>query len=138
MTSEEMQDTGTENSAITISDPEFARMMENREGPSMGDIPMWLSLGRTKDGRTEEEFEGEDEGDEFEDFALRISTKHATIAQLDEHLAYEGNKVRKAYLRILGLMTIRDGMLERASGDTSAKFWELMNGHLADHGHEPL
>ena len=135
MTSEEMQDIGTENSTITISDPEFAKMMEKHEGPSMGDIPMWLHLGRTKDGRTREEFEDEDD---FEDFALRISTKHATIAQLDEHLAYKGNQVREAYLRILGLMTIRDGMLERANGDTSAKFWELMNGHLADHGHEPL
>ena len=137
MTSEEMQDSEAET--ITISDPVFARMMENREGPSMGDIPMWLSLGRTADGLTKEEFEGENEDEEdFEDFMGRISTKHATIAQLDEHLAYEGNKVRKAYLRILGLMTIRDGMLERANGDTSAKFWELMNGHLADHGHEPL
>ena len=91
MTSEATQNTGTENSTITISDPEFARMMEERGGPSMGDIPMWLALGRTKDGLTEEEFEGENEDEEdFEDFMCRISTKHATIAQLDEHLAYEG------------------------------------------------
>ena len=67
---------------------------------------------------------------------LRIGTKHATIAQVDEHLAYEGTKARVAYLRILALTTIRDGMLKRANGDTSAKFWELVNGHLAAHGDE--
>ena len=127
-----LTDTMTDN--ITITDPEFARMMEERGGPSMGDIPVWLSLGRTKDGLTEEEFEGENEDEEdFEDFMCRISTKHATIAQLDQHLAYEGDKARKAYLRILGLMTVRDGMLERANGDTSANFIDTVNGHLADH-----
>ena len=117
---------------VTIRDPELAAMIETA-APTMGDIPSWLTLGRTKDGRTREDFEDEDD---FEDFALRVNTKHATIAQLDEHLAYEGNKVRKAYLRILGLMTIRDGMLERANGDTSAKFVECVNGHLAEHGDE--
>ncbi len=120
---------------ITISDPAFVRIMEERGGPSMGDLPAWLALGRTDDGRTREDFEEEDD---FEDDMLRVGVKHATLAQLDEHLAYEGNKARKAYARILGLMTIRDGMLERANGDTSAKFWELVNGHLADLGHEPL
>ncbi len=134
MSSEEMQDTETESSTITISDPEFARLLKERGGPSMGDIPMWPALGRTPDGRTREDFEDEDD---FEDDMCRVSIKHATIAQLDEHLAYEGNKVRKAYLRILGLITIRDEMLERANGDTSAKFWELVNGHLEDHRHEP-
>ncbi len=114
---------------ITITDPEFARMMEEWGGPSTGDIPSWLTLGRTEDGRTREDFEDEDD---FEDSALWINSKHATIAQLDEHLAYEGNKARKAYLRILGLMTIRDGMLERANGDTSAKFMELVNDYLAE------
>ena len=123
-----LTDTMTDN--ITITDPEFARMMEERGGPSMGDIPVWLSLGRTEDGRTREDFETEDD---FEDCALWISTKHATIAQLDQHLAYEGDKARKAYLRILGLMTVRDGMLERANGDTSANFIDTVNGHLADH-----
>ena len=120
---------------VTITDPSFVKMMEERGGPSMGDLPAWLALGRTDDGRTREDFEEEDD---FEDDMLRVSVKHATLAQLDEHLAYEGNKARKAYLRILGLMTIRDGMLERANGDTSAKLWELVNGHLVDHGHEPL
>ena len=120
---------------ITIRDPEFVKIMEARGGPSTGDLPAWLALGHTDDGRTREDFEEEDD---FEDDMLRIGVKHATLAQLDEHLAYEGNKARTAYLRILGLMTIRDGMLERASGDTSAKFWELMNGHLVDHGHEPI
>ena len=124
-----------DSDSITITDPEFARVMKERGGPSMGDIPAWLALGRTNDGRTREDFEEEND---FEDDMLRISVKHATLAQLDEHLAYEGNKARKAYLRILGLMTIRDGMLERANGDTSAKLWELVNGHLVDHGHEPL
>ncbi len=133
MTNVEMQD--NEAKTITISDPAFVKMMEERGGPSMGCIPSWLSLGRTSDGRTREDFEDEND---FEDYALRVSTKHATIAQLDEHLAYEGNKARIAYLQILGLMTIRDGMLERANGDTSAKFWELMNAHLVDHGREPI
>ena len=135
MTSEETQDIETENSTITISDREFVRMMEERNGPSAGDIPAWLALGHTEDGRTREDFEDEDD---FEDLALRVSTRHATIAQLDEHLAYEGNKVRKSYLHILGLMTIRDGMLERANGDTSAKFMELLNAHLRDNGHKSV
>ena len=46
--------------------------------------------------------------------------------------AYEGTKARVAYLRILALTTIRDGMLKRANGDTSAKFWELVTYHLAE------
>ncbi len=110
-----------------IVEIEFSKMMEERV-VSTGDIPNWLSLGRTDDGRTLEDFETEID---FEDEMLRIGTKHATIAELDEHLAYEGNKARETYLHILALTTIRDGMLKRANGDTSAKFWELLNGHLA-------
>ena len=112
-----------------ILDLEFNRMLDEKGGASIGDIPIWLSLGCTKDGRTQEDFETEDD---FEDEMLRIGTKHATIAEVGEHLAYEGTKARAAYLRILALTTIRDGMLKRANGDTSAKFWELVNDHLAE------
>jgi hypothetical protein len=112
---------------LRVVDPEFFRMMEGRS-VSIGDIPNWLSLGYTEDGRTRGDFETEVD---FEDEMLRIGTKHATIAQVDEHLAFEGNKARETYLHILALATIRDGMLKRANGDTSAKFWELLNGHFA-------
>ena len=115
--------------SLTITDFELIKMMKERGGASIGDIPNWLSLGHTEDGRTREDFETEDD---FEDEMLRIGTKHATIAQVDEHLAYEGNKARITYLHILALTTIRDGMLKRANGDTSAKFWELVNYHLAE------
>ena len=54
---------------ITISDPEFVKMIEERGGPSMGDLPAWLALGRTDDGRTREDFEEEDN---FEDDMLRV------------------------------------------------------------------
>ena len=115
---------------ITITDPELAKMFESA-APTMGDIPMWLSLGRTNDGRTREDFETEDD---FEDEMLMIGVNHATFAHVDEHLAYHGKKARTAYLHILSLAMIRDKMLERAGGDPKALFMETVNGHLADHG----
>ena len=44
---------------LTINDPELIKMMAERGGASIGDIPIWLSLGCTKDGRTQEDFETE-------------------------------------------------------------------------------
>ena len=45
MTAEEIRDTETESSNITISDPEFARMLKERGGPLMSDIPRYLQPG---------------------------------------------------------------------------------------------
>ena len=123
------------NDTITINDPELARMFEESGAPSPRDIPRALWLGRTEDGRTREDFEHEDD---FEDLALMKSTKFATIADLSAHLAYQGKKARTAYLHILRLTMIRDTMLERANGDSSAKLLDLLNDHLADHGQEPV
>ena len=119
---------------ITIDDPEFAKMFDESGTPSMGDIPYAFYLGRTRDGRRREDFEDEDD---FKGQELMKNARHATMADLNAHLEYRGNIARAAYLHILRLTMIRDTMLERANGDTSAKFWVLLNGHLADHGVEP-
>ena len=118
---------------ITIRDPELAKMFENL-APRMGDIPGFVCLGRTRDGRTREDFEDEDE---FEDYLLRVSIEHASIAQVSAHLIHEGRKARTAYLHTLSLAMIRDEMLERAGGNTEANFMETVNGHLAEHRNEP-
>ena len=46
----------TMDDTITINDPELARMFEEFGAARMGDIPKWLHLGRTRDGRTREDF----------------------------------------------------------------------------------
>ena len=114
-------------SSITITDPEFIRIWGERPGPSASDIPMYLNLGHTKDGRTREDFEDEDD---FLDLALKMHIDYATIAQVDDHLTFEGNEVRLAFARLMGLMAIRDKILELANGDTSAKFIDLLNEHF--------
>ena len=116
---------------ITIDDPELAKMIEESGVPSTRDIPGFVCLGRTEDGRTREDFEDEVE---FEMNLIMRSIKFATIGDLDAHLAYEGKKVRAAYLGILRLTMIRDEMLERASGNSEAMFLDTMNGYLAEHG----
>ena len=115
---------------ITIHDPELARMFESA-APTMGDIPRFACLGRTEDGRTREDFETEDD---FEDEMLMVGIRHATMADVSAHLAYQGRKARAEYLHILSLSIIRDRMLERAGGNPEAMFMETVNGHLADHG----
>ena len=89
---------------ITIHDPELARMFKSAP-PTMGDIPRFVCLGRTEDGRTREDFEDEDD---FEAHLLRVGIGHATIADVSAYLAYEGRKARAAYLAILRLTAIRD------------------------------
>ena len=119
------------SNTVTINDPELARMFEESGAPSTGDIPGFVCLGRTEDGRTREDFEDEDD---FEAHLLRVGIGHATIADVSAHLAHEGKKARAAYLEILSLTAIRDAMMERAGGNPEAKFLETMNGYLADHG----
>ena len=114
---------------ITITDLELAKMFETA-APTMGNIPRAVWLGRTEDGRTRDDFETEDD---FEDEMLMVGIDHATIADVSDHLAYQGKKARAAYLHILSLAKIRDAMLERAGGDLDAMFMETVNGHLADH-----
>ena len=126
-----MSDTDTDT--ITIHDPELAKMFDTA-APRMGDIPGFAWLGRTEDGRTREDFETEDD---FEYEMLMVGINHATIADVSAHLAYHGKKARTAYLHILSLAMIRDQMLERAGGNTEAKFMETVNGHLAEHRKEP-
>ena len=118
---------------ITIVDPELAAMFEDFGAPSMSDIPGAVTLGRTEDGRTRDDFEDEIEF-EMKEIMLRIT--EATIADLSEHLVHEGKKARADYLRVLGLSVIRDEMLKRVNGDRSANFWETLNGHLAEHGEQ--
>ena len=117
---------------ITIADPELARMFEGA-APKMGDIPRFVCLGRTEDGRTRKDFETEVD---FEDETLRVGIEFASIADVSAHLAYEGKKARVAYLRVLSLAMIRDKMLERAGGDPEAKFMATVNGHLAENPKE--
>ena len=117
------------SASITIFDPEIAKMFEEKRAASMADIPYAVWLGRTQDGRTREDFENEDA---FEDLQVLVSIKNATIADISAHLAYEGKKVREAYLSILRLTMIRDKILEEANGDTSANFLEFLNGHQVD------
>ena len=118
---------------ITINDPELAAMFESA-APTMDDIPRFVSLGRTEDGQTREDFETDID---FEDEMLMVGIGHATIADVNAHLAYQGKKARAAYLHVLSLAMIRDRMLERAGGNTEAKFMETVNGHLAEHRDEP-
>ncbi len=113
---------------ITIKDPELAKMFE-AAAPTMGDIPRVVWLGRTEDGRTRDDFETEDD---FEDEMLMVGIEFASIADVSTHLAYQGKKARAEYLHILSLAMIRDKMLERARGNTEAKFMETVNGHLAE------
>ncbi len=117
---------------ITIRDPELAKMFETA-APRMGDIPGFAWLGRTEDGRTREDFETEDD---FEYEMLMVGINHATIADVSAHLAYHGKKARTAYLHILSLAMIRDKVLERAGGNSEAKFMETVNGHLAENPNE--
>ena len=114
---------------ITVRDPELAKMFESA-APTMGDIPRFVCLGRTEDGRTRDDFETEDD---FEDEMLMIGIGHATIADVSAHLDYQGRKARAEYLRILSLAMIRDKMLEKAGDNPEAKFMETVNGHLAGH-----
>ena len=115
---------------ITINDPELAAMFESA-APTVGDIPGFVCLGHTKDGRTRDDFEDEDE---FEDYLLRVSIEHASIAQVSAHLIHEGMKARAAYLHILSLGMIRDKMLERAGGNPEANFMEMVKAHVEEHG----
>ena len=54
--------------SITINDAELARMFAEDGGPSMGDIPNAVWLGRTEDGRTREDFDDEEDMEDDEDF----------------------------------------------------------------------
>ena len=117
--------------AITIHDPELAKMFEALGAPSTDDIPGFVCLGRTEDGRTRGDFEDDDE---FESYLLRVGIGHATIADVSTHLAYEGKKARAAYLRILRLSMIRDKMLATAGGDPDVGFLEGMNSYSVNHG----
>ena len=124
----------SEAGTITINDPELAKMFESA-APTMGDIPGFVCLGRTEDGRTRDDFETEDD---FEDEMLMVGIGHATIADVNAHLAYHGRKARAEYLHVLSLAMIRDAMLERAGGNPEAMFMETVNGHLADNGLDPV
>ena len=118
---------------ITLHDPELAAMFETA-APTAGDIPKYICLGRTEDGRTRADFETEDD---FEDEMLMVGIGHATIGDVSDHLAYTGKKARIEYLHILSLSMIRDKMLGRAGGNTEAKFMETVNGHLAEQSNKP-
>ena len=118
---------------ITINDPELAEMFESA-APTMGDIPRAINLGRTEDGRTRKDFEDDIE---FEMNEIMVGIEHATIADVSAHLEHEGRKARREYLHVLSLAMIRDAMLERAGGNTEAKFMETVNGHLAEQSNKP-
>ena len=90
--------------SINITDPAFIKIWHERPGPEASDIPIYLNLGRTRDGRTRADFEDEDD---FLDLTMKMDINFATIAQVDDHLNYNGNEVRLAFARLLGFMSIR-------------------------------
>ena len=114
---------------ITLRDPELAAMFRDAT-PTAGDIPRFVCLGRTEDGRTREEFE---DGADYEDHLLRVSIKFASIADVSAHLAHEGRKARAAYLSILALQAVRDKVLGAAGGNAEAPFLATLNAHVEDH-----